>query len=59
MLNPDKPMATLKIEELNPARPPRVESIDLMRGGSQVHILHAGQTYTLRRTKENKLILTK
>jgi len=30
-----------------------------LRGGGQVLILHAGQTYILRQTKENKLILTK
>lgn len=38
---------------------PAVDSRDLFRGSRQVQILHAGQVYTLRQTKDNKLILTK
>lgn len=40
--------------------PPRhIESDELLGDSNQVFILHAGQVYTLRRTRENKLILTK
>lgn len=38
---------------------PRFESSQLLRGGRTVEIDHAGQRYTLRLTRENKLILTK
>ena len=38
---------------------PSVDSRDLLRGGRLLDILHAGQRYTLRLTRENKLILTK
>ena len=34
-------------------------STDLFRGNTVVEIEHAGQRYLLRRTRENKLILTK
>ena len=50
---------TMKVVEITPSRPPVVESRELLRGGGQVLILHAGQTYILRQTKENKLILNK
>lgn len=59
MHDSDPSLPTLKVVELKSARPHAVESRDLFRDGSQVLILHAGQIYTLRRTKENKLILTK
>ncbi len=36
-----------------------VESRDLFAGARTVRIAHAGQTYLLRITRENKLILTK
>jgi len=38
---------------------PRIDSSQLLRGGRTVEIDHAGQRYTLRLTRENKLILTK
>ncbi len=50
---------TLKISEVKSADIPVAESRDLFRGGKQLMILHAGQVYTLRQTKDNKLILTK
>lgn len=50
---------TLKISELKSADIPVVESRDLLRSGKQLMILHAGQVYTLRQTRDNKLILTK
>lgn len=50
-----KPAATpLPVEQ-----PPRVDSSQLLRGSRVVEIDHAGQRYTLRVTRENKLILTK
>ncbi|MCC6208436.1 MAG: hemin uptake protein HemP [Gammaproteobacteria bacterium] len=36
-----------------------IESEELLGGANQIFIVHAGQVYTLRRTRENKLILTK
>jgi hemin uptake protein HemP len=37
----------------------RVDSTYLLGGAGAVEIQHAGQTYLLRVTRENKLILTK
>ncbi len=42
-----------------PARPPVLNSAELMRGAREVVILHAGQTYRLRITSKDRLILTK
>lgn len=44
---------------LNAVPTPCIDSRELMRGGRLIEILHAGQRYTLRLTRENKLILTK
>lgn len=38
---------------------PRIDSQLLLRGQRTIEIDHAGQRYTLRVTRENKLILTK
>ena len=38
---------------------PRVDSEKLLQGAAALEIDHAGQTYLLRVTRENKLILTK
>ena len=38
---------------------PRVDSHQLLRGGQVLEIQHGGQSYLLRVTRENKLILTK
>jgi hemin uptake protein HemP len=54
-----QPEPTLKVVEMRPAQPAVVESHELLRTSNQVLILHAGQTYILRQTRENKLILTK
>lgn len=54
-----QPVPTMKVVEMKSSQPPVIESRELLRGGGQVLILHAGQTYILRQTKENKLILTK
>lgn len=50
---------TLKVIETETAVVPVIDSQDLFRGGRQLMILHAGQVYTLRQTRDNKLILTK
>lgn len=39
--------------------PPRVDSSQLLRGHRTIEIEHGEQRYTLRVTKDNKLILTK
>lgn len=39
--------------------PPRVDSDQLLRGHRTIEIEHGEQRYTLRVTKDNKLILTK
>lgn len=36
-----------------------VTSEELLQGGTEVVIRHAGETYRLRRTSKGKLILTK
>ena len=49
-----------------PDRPPaaagyqrRLDSAALLSGHDQVEIVHQGETYRLRRTRQGKLILTK
>ena len=42
-----------------PPEPPVLTSTDLLRGGREVTILHAGETYRLRITSKDRLILTK
>jgi len=39
--------------------PPRIDSAQLLRGQRTVEIEHGDQRYTLRVTRESKLILTK
>jgi hemin uptake protein HemP len=36
-----------------------LRSGELFRGANEIHIDHAGQIYRLRKTKQDKLILTK
>jgi hemin uptake protein HemP len=38
---------------------PRLDSAGVFRGHREVHILHGGETYRLRITRQQKLILTK
>jgi hemin uptake protein HemP len=59
MITDEKLVPTLKVIETATAVVPVIDSQDLFRGGKQLMILHAGQVYTLRQTKDNKLILTK
>lgn len=42
-----------------PAKPVAVSSDDLFKGAKEVLILHAGETYRLRLTRNGRLILTK
>lgn len=56
---PPQPVPTMKAVETKSSPLPVIESSELLRGGDRLLILHAGQTYVLRQTKENKLILTK
>jgi hemin uptake protein HemP len=42
-----------------PEMPPRLDSTQIFRGQKTVEIEHGEQRYTLRVTKDNKLILTK
>lgn len=53
------PILTMKVVETKSSPLPIIESCELLRSSGQLLILHAGQTYILRQTKENKLILTK
>jgi hemin uptake protein HemP len=55
--NPNAP--TLVVVSVQPELPPRLNSNQLFRDGKTVEIDHGEQRYTLRVTKENKLILTK
>jgi hemin uptake protein HemP len=50
---------TLVVVAINPLLPPRVSSTQLLRGQRTVDIEHGNQHYTLRLTRDNKLILTK
>jgi hemin uptake protein HemP len=56
-VNPKAP--TLVVVSVEPHSPPRVSSAQLLRGQRTVAIEHGDQHYTLRLTRENKLILTK
>lgn len=55
--DPNSP--TLVVVPVQPELPPRVDSRQLLRGHKTVEIEHGDQRYTLRLTKDNKLILTK
>jgi hemin uptake protein HemP len=51
--------APLVVVPMQPLLPPRLNSSQLFRDGKTVEIEHGDQRYTLRVTKDNKLILTK
>lgn len=55
--NQNKP--TLVVVSVQPDMPPRIDSSQLLRGQRTIEIEHGEQRYTLRVTKDNKLILTK
>jgi len=49
-------------DDSSPGAPPRASHITsraLFRGSELLHIEHDGQTYTLRKTRQGKLILNK
>lgn len=59
MSNSKDPHPTTGETRTTPVPPRHIESDELLGDSNQVFILHDGQVYSLRRTRENKLILTK
>lgn len=59
MKQPNIPLPVHPAASAPSAQRPRVDSEALLRGAAALEIDHAGQTYLLRVTRENKLILTK
>ncbi len=60
----DREDALPGLEPTNPPNPPApapeiIEASQLLRGANEVIIRHAGQTYRLRVTRANKLLLIK
>jgi hemin uptake protein HemP len=53
------PRAHPPLSSLDAAQPPALDVRDLLGGGKEVIILHAGKRYRLRVTANDKLILTK
>jgi hemin uptake protein HemP len=49
----------LKPASIMSAQAERISSADLLRGCRKLLIDHAGETYTLQVTRQNKLLLTK
>lgn len=59
-MNPQAPSNPPPTPEPTPSEgPPTYRSQDLFMGHGQVNILHKDMRYTLRETREGKLILTK
>ena len=56
---PDEPPGSQKPQTVEETGPRVVQSNEILQGASEVLILHDGQTYRLRRTKNGKLILNK
>jgi hemin uptake protein HemP len=46
-------------ETPQPVEPPVLDSVQLLGGRKQIAILHGGEIYSLRLTRNGKLILTK
>ena len=55
----DKMAFSARGGESQAAAIPAIDSRELFQGGRQIQILHAGQVYILRQTRDNKLTLTK
>jgi len=53
------PQAVADASTSTPARKPRIESQLLFQGNSEIVIVHREEEYSLRITKNGKLILTK
>ena len=48
------------LSQVSPAaRPPRIDSRQLLQGGKEIVIVHGAEEYRLRLTAAGKLILTK
>jgi hemin uptake protein HemP len=47
------------LRERDASGPRVIESLDLFEGGTEVVILHRGDNYRLRLTRQDKLILNK
>lgn len=58
-MSPNPQLPTPVVVPAQPELPPRVSSAQLLRGQKTMEIDHGEQRYTLRVTKDNKLILTK
>lgn len=58
-MHTNPPAPTLVVVSVKPDSPPSVDSAQLLRGQRTVDIEHGDQHYTLRVTRDNKLILTK
>jgi hemin uptake protein HemP len=59
-MNRSKPPAPLVAALQTPAPAPRTLAADALFGSAEVvHIVHRGEQYQLRRTRQGKLLLTK
>lgn len=59
MLALNVPAPSLAVVSVRPGEPPSVASDQLFRRDNTLRIHHGDQVYTLRVTRDNKLILTK
>lgn len=58
-MHANPPPPTSVAASAKPELPTAVDSAQLLRGRRTVEIAHGDQNYTLRVTRDNKLILTK
>jgi len=56
---PKSPESTPEASASKAAPPPVLDSRQLLSGHDEILIRHAGSTYRLRRTSQDKLILSK
>jgi hemin uptake protein HemP len=57
--NSAKPPPSAASEARNPPQTPVIDLRELLAGGREAIIIHAGERYRLRVTAKDKLILTK
>lgn len=57
--HPSSPASRVRSLSAMPSMPGQVDSSALLRGSREVLIRHGGETYRLRHTRNDKLILTK
>lgn len=55
----DEPRRTLTAPARGASAPPMIDSATLFSEGREIQICHNGGIYTLRQTRQGKLILTK